>query len=129
MSRTFVSYKFDPPQQRDYNPQGANAGGEQYRPQGSGTLRKVSERWAAAGTVLHRSSLSYDIIFCGWSGLGYASCLEDLDAASNSPWPVVLPIQLLFVAHMRPLPTERTQYAICSIKQLRQQGLHLQVWP
>jgi hypothetical protein len=30
MSRTFVSYKFDPPEQRDYNPQGANAGGEEY---------------------------------------------------------------------------------------------------
>lgn len=28
MGRSFVSYKFDPPEKRNYNPQGANAGGE-----------------------------------------------------------------------------------------------------
>lgn len=32
MGRSFVSYKFDPPEKRNYNPQGANAGGAR-RPQ------------------------------------------------------------------------------------------------
>lgn len=33
MSRSFVSYKFDPPDKRDYNPQGMNAGGRQWQQQ------------------------------------------------------------------------------------------------